>query len=250
MGLSYSNRFWLRVFNVYRVLCGFRVQIVETEVDAAESRSFALGVFFDAGLLDDVQAAVPIPVEGNTSTIGIVKRKGITVGMIEIVLSENRFPVQYFFNVDLPVGIPKQDIAEISRLAVVPKYRKQNSIVSIALLAMALRHTSNHDIKYWIMCSPSLLRQGFRAFFGSLIVLPEKEVLPLQIQYRKHRESYFDPAFGVQVYAISIEEFSVWAAAKVMIRRRWARIKWKRQTRRKRMNKRNLDRRNIRQSNR
>lgn len=233
MGLSITDRFWLLVFDCYRLANRIRVQIAESDADIDACHTLAQEVFSDSGYHDASGQAIPLPNVGNHRMLGMVKRKGIVVGMIDVVRSEHRFPVQYFFNVDLPTGIQQSEFAELARIAVLPEYRKRNSVVSMALMALALKYSEQHNIKRWIMCAPALLRQGFREFFTDLTVLPEKEIAPLQNKFREHREYYFHPRHGVQVFIINVAHLSIGAIARVLVRRRWARLRSKRRARSK-----------------
>jgi len=227
MPLSIRDQSLLYVLDAYRRFHGYSFQRARDDKEKEEFHSFAKKVFYDEGFFNKDETPLKVPSDGCQSDIGAVSRKGEIAGVVDVVRSTGLFPLEYFYNIELPNGVERHEVAEVTRLAIDRRFRKKNSIVSAVLFSHALRSCHRNGIRYWIACAPAWLRQGFRAFFPHVENLPELELTNMQREYRRFRESYFDPRRSTQVFLIDLSEFCVLTSARELVRRSSKRRRWK-----------------------
>lgn len=231
---SLFDRVYLFWFYWFRVWKGYSIVTASSESEKQQCREFVWKVFDEARFFTDFEIAKKIPDEGCDEEVAIVKHGGKVVGVLEIVQSKNRFPLEYFFNVQIPVEYPREQLVELTRFAISKQHRKQQAVVSLLLLLHALKFCRRKSIRYWLGCSPSILMHGFRPFFGDWKTLVPQAPEEFHLSYRRGRENYFDAKYNLVVYLIDSHQVAIYRAGNEFLRRMLKRLRKKLVSRRRR----------------
>ncbi|MEO0131248.1 MAG: GNAT family N-acyltransferase [candidate division WOR-3 bacterium] len=126
------------------------------------------------------------------------------LGTLRIILPSHRgFYVEKDFNVNLS-EFSSREIAELSRLVVLKKYR--NELISFGLLKKALEISKRKKIKYWIVVVSEKLKNYFSKSFGvKFYPLKISELTEEQIKIRKKMSNYYKVCNPLP-YLVSLEE--------------------------------------------
>lgn len=121
----------------------------------------------------------------------LVLDKDKPVGTVRLILnSKIGFPTEHLFNFDRP-KISRQNIAEISRLAIARQYRGGSRAAMIGLMKMIYEYANERHITYAYSFMPKRLEQSFRNFGLSFYLLHEKPLQKKHFMERNGLAGYF-----------------------------------------------------------
>lgn len=204
----------------YAWLKGYRFTRAKSpdEIDAANR--FIFDIFLERGFYDFEQSPEPLEEEGSEPTLFVARHRGQVAGALELTRNPCHFTVEDFFAFDFPASVDRNQTAELARFSIAQRHRGKNPVAAVGLLAEALRFSIEHNIRWWIGCTPALLLASFAPLFRDWNCLPELPPGERQLKYRKGREGYFRPENANRVFLIDVDSVSYGAAAATLIRKR------------------------------
>lgn len=127
--------------------------------------------------------------EKHSIVIGAFKGNNI-IGSLRLILPSPRLYVEEDFNIEFP-RFSLSEIAEISRLTVLKKYRTKG-LISFGLLKKAFRVSKKSGIKHWIVVVSEKLKEYFSKSFGvEFRPLKTGKLTEGQIKTRNRMMSYY-----------------------------------------------------------
>ena len=232
-----TDQFFLTLFDTYRAANGYRLRVASTQAEQNACSDFVHQIFSQTGYYDSPRQPEMIPDDGMNACIGRVEYRNKIVGVVKVVTSRDRFPVEYFFNVKFPNDIPRGNICEIARFAISPEHRRKNSLVAMSLFQFAMAYSAQVGARWWLGCSPALLLHGYRSYFEQWQILDQGPLGSEQKKFRTGRERFFDGGLDLKVYLIDTAPVSITAIGQEVLRRRRSRKGWARQSAPRRMRK-------------
>ncbi len=187
----------------------YRVGPVVGESEIERHDRLVQKLFYQAGIFDS--ADTPLAEKADEAMIQrfLARHKNEPIGGLSIVRSPGEFPVEQFFNVELPTDLERSQIAELTRFVIEPEHRRKNGLVAIKLLQSALTYSRKNQIRWWIWCAPSVFLWGLQSYFGKAIVLKQLPLTAEQEKMRIGRESYFDASRAIRVVLIDLDTISI-----------------------------------------
>ena len=131
----------------------------------------------------------------------LLRRK--PVGTLRLILdSPLGFYIERDFSIIAP-PIPREKIAELSRLAVLKKHRGGARLISFGLLRTALKFSKSNGITHWYTLIGERFKNSFHKYGVNIDPLPCNELSRQQIEERRLMEHYYK-AVNPQPYIISL----------------------------------------------
>lgn len=129
------------------------------------------------------------------------------VGALRLILNS---PYGFYIEKDFPIikpRIQKTFLAELSRFAVLKKYRGKTKDVSIGLIKTALAFSKSKHITHWYALTGYKLKESFEKYGLHIKFrpIPYGKLTPQQIKERKRLESYYNVVKPLP-YLISLGE--------------------------------------------
>lgn len=192
----------------------YRVFRVRDSKNQKRHDSIVKKIFYESGFFDSPDEELSPEKPGTTYTNYLASYRGGPVGAISVVESEDRLPVQEFFNVKLPPDVDISEVAEVTRYVVESKFRVPPQIVSIGLMNSALLFSRRRKTRWWIWCGSSYLLFGLQVFFKKSIILEQLPLEPEQVAKRVGREAYFENNRSIRVVLIDLESIDLFRATR------------------------------------
>ena len=137
----------------------------------------------------------------------IVLKKNRPIGITRLVLnSKVGFPTENLFNFNRP-KIPRNKLAEISRVAIDKEFKGREGLVMIGLVKMIYEYTEKLGLKYLYANMPEKLEKYCRSFGIKFIKLKELPPTKFNLHHRKLIGGYFKRRERkLEPYVLDVEE--------------------------------------------
>lgn len=208
----------------YWVLHRYRIFRVRDSAAQQRHDKIVKKIFYEAGYFDSPDEELSPEKPGTTYTNFLATYRGGSVGAISVVESDERLPVQEFFNVQLPPDVEINDVAEITRYVIESKFRVPPHVVSLGLMNSALLYSRKQKTRWWIWCGSSYLLLGIQSLFSKSIILKQLPLEPQHIAKRIGREAYFENARSIRVVLIDLESIDLLRGTREFLWKLWLRI--------------------------
>lgn len=205
-------KLWV-VENIFSPSYGAEVIVCETEDDLQKAYRIRYQTYLEEGYIEkeDYPTGYITDKYDQHSIVLLLLLKSKAVGTLRLInYSPRGFPTQKIFNlVDFPPeGVDLKKCQEVSKLAVLPEYRKVAFPASLLLLRKAKMIADEMGIKYWLFWTTPYL---FENFYCSWIKIEKYEKLqtgPLTEENKKERaiagKLYFE-RFKLVPYLVYLE---------------------------------------------
>lgn len=198
---------------------GYRIAPTNGPRELEQHDEFVKRIFYEAGLYESLDTPLANEPQDASCRSFLARYKNDPIGAVTVIQNPRRLPIERFFRIQLPDHVERGQVAELTRFAVERKHRTQRPTVSLGLLNAALYYSRQKNVRWWIWCAPSLFLWGFQAYFKNCLILEQLPLESPQIEMRRGREAYFDPARSVQVVLVDLQSVSMARAAREFYRR-------------------------------
>lgn len=208
----------------YWVLHRYRIFRVRDSVAQGRHDEIVKKIFYEAGYFDSPNEELSPEKPGTMYTNFLAIYRGGSVGAISVVESDDRLPVQEFFNFQLPSDVKISEVAEITRFVIESKFRVPPNVVSVGLMNSALLYSRKRKTRWWIWCGSSYHLLGLQSFFSKSIILKQLPLEPQHIAKRVGREAYFENSRSIRVVLIDLESIDLLRGTRGFLWKIWLRI--------------------------